>query len=399
MAAALAAFAAFSTLFGAGQGPALLTPPPIAFEPWREVDRDDAIREFVETFPSAFVSGVPENDTVPLRILMPRNATGPVPVVLVTHYWGASDLRAERALGEDLVARGLAAAILTLPYHLSRTPPGKRSGELAIVPDIPTLRGTIAQAVLDVRRSMDFLDARAEFTKTPRGISGTSLGALVATLGYGVDPRFTHAAFILGGADFAGILWNSSRVQPQREILRRRGYTEARLRKELADVEPLTYLPRAAPGTTFLISAKYDTVVPGGNAALLARALGDPRRLQIDTGHYGGIFVQRKALREVARFFGNEMTGTPYVPPKKLVAPTLRLGATYGVPNGFDLAAGIDLYHFDPRADGFASLMITARGPQIFVGRTILPGFAVGAIGRFSGGANLGFGAFWSAVL
>ena len=399
MAAALTAFAAFSTLLGGPQGPALLTPAPIAFEPWREIDRDDAIREFVVTFPSAFVSGVPENDTVPLRILVPRDAKGPVPVVLVTHYWGASDLRAERALGEDLVARGVAAAILTLPYHLSRTPKGRRSGELAIVPDVPVLRGTIAQAVLDVRRSMDFLDSRAEFTKAPRGISGTSLGALVATLSYGVDPRITHAAFILGGADFAGILWNSSRVQSQREALRRKGYTETRLRKELADVEPLTYLPRAVPGRTFLISAKYDTVVPGGNSALLAQGLGDPLRLQIDTGHYGGIFVQGKALREVARFFGNEMAGTVYVPPKRLVSPTLRIGATYALPNGFDLAAGIDLYHFDPRADGFASLMITARGPQVFVGRTVLPGFALGAFGRFSGRDSLGFGVFWSAVL
>ena len=399
MVAEFAAFAAFSLLSGSGQGPAALTPAPVAFEPWREIDRDDAIREFVETFPSAFVSGVPENDTVPLRILLPRSAAGPVPVVLVTHYWGASDLRAERALGEDLAARGIAAAILTLPYHLSRTPKGRRSGELAIVPDVPVLRGTIQQAVLDVRRSMDFLDSRGEFQKAPRGISGTSLGALVGILSYGVDSRITHAAFILGGADFAGILWNSSRVQPQRDALRRRGYTEARLRGELADVEPLTYLPRAAPGRTFLISAKYDTVVPGGNSALLAKALGDPLRVQIDTGHYGGIFVQRKALREVARFFGDEMTGTAYVPPRRLVSPTLRVGAIYALPNGFDLAGGLDLFHFDPRGDGFASLMITARGPQVFLGRMVLPGFSLGAFGRFAGHSPLGFGVFWSAVL
>ena len=381
------------------QVPALLTPPPIAFEPWRAVDRDDKIAEYVETFPSAFVSGVPENDTVPLRILLPADAKGPVPVVLITHYWGASDLRAERALGEDLVARGVGAAILTLPYHLSRTPPGKRSGELAIVPDVPKLRGTILQALLDVRRSMDFLDSRPEFAKSPRGVSGTSLGALVSVLGYAVDSRITHAAFILGGADFAGILWNSSRTGPQREVLRRRGYGEGRLREELRDVEPLTYLPRATPGTTLLISAKYDTVVPGGNSGALARALGDPLRLQIDTGHYGGIFVQQRVLREVARFFGNEMTGEPYAPPKRLVAPTLRIGALASAPNGFDIAAGLDLYRFDPRGDGFVSVLITPRGPQLFAGRTLFPGLAFGGIAKLSGRNPFGLGVFWSVVL
>ena len=392
--ATLAALAAFL-----GQDLAALTPPPIVFAPWREVQRDEQIVETVEEFPSALVSGVPENDTVPLRILSPANATGPVPVVLITHYWGATDLRAERALGEDLVARGIAAAILTLPYHLSRTPAGRRSGELAIVPDPAKMRETLRQAVLDVRRSLDFLDSRPEFTKAPRGLVGTSLGALVAALGYAVDPRVTHAAFILGGADFAGILWNSSRVVLQRDALRRKGLTLDKLRQELASVEPLTYLPRETPGTTFLISAKYDTVVPPANSAALANALGEPLRLQIDTGHYGGLFVQRKALREVARFFGDEMSGTAYVPPRRLVAPTLRLGALAGAPNGFDLAAGIDVVRFGSRGDAFASFLITARGPQLFLGRNIVQGFAVGAIGSFGGRARLGVGAFWSAVL
>jgi dienelactone hydrolase len=394
MAAALAAIAA---LFA--QGLADLTPPPIAFAPWREVDRDDTLVEYVETFPSALITGTVENDTVPLRILVPANSNGPIPVVLITHYWGASDLRGERALAEDLVGRGIGAAIMTLPYHLSRTPPGKRSGELAIVPDPAKLRQTLTQAVLDVRRSLDFLDSRPDFLKSPRGLAGTSLGALVTALGYATDSRVTHAAFILGGVDFAGILWNSSRVVLQRDALRHQGYTESRIREELKPVEPLTYLPRETPGTTFVISAKYDTVVPGGNSAALVRALGEPKRLQIDTGHYGGIFVQRKVLREVARFFGSEMTGTTYVPPSRIVAPTLRLGVLSSIPNGFDLAAGMDIFALDPRRDAFGTLLLTARGPQLFIGRNVFQGLALGVIGSFGGKSRLGIGAFWSAVL
>lgn len=394
MAAALAAIAALCA-----QGLTDLTPPPVTFAPWREVERDETTVEYLETFPSALLTGTVENDTVPLRILLPVNPKGPVPVVLITHYWGASDLRGERALAEDLVGRGLGAAILTLPYHLSRTPKGRRSGELAVVPDPVKLRQTVTQAVLDVRRSLDFLDSRPEFVKSPRGLAGTSLGALVTALGYATDPRVTHAAFILGGVDFAGILWNSSRVVLQRDALRRQGFTESRMRQELAPVEPLTYLPRETPGTTFVVSAKYDTVVPGANSSALIRSLGEPRRLQIDTGHYGGIFVQRKVLREVSRFFGSEMAGTTYVPPSRIVAPTLRLGVISSIPNGFDLAAGIDIFALDPRRDAFGTLLLTARGPQLFFGRTVFQGLALGVIGSFGGKSRLGIGAFWSAVL
>lgn len=394
---AFAPLAAFLAALPA-QDRAALTPPPMVFAPWREVTRDDEILEVVETFPSALVSGVPENDTVPLRILMPAHPKGPIPVVLLTHYWGAQDLRAERALAEDLVARGLGAAILTLPYHLSRTPPGKRSGELAIVPDPAKLRQTLTQAVLDVRRSFDFLDSRPEFAKAPRGLAGISLGALVTSLAYAVDPRVTHAAFLLGGVDFASIIWNSSRVVTQRDALRHQGYTESRIREELAPVEPLTYLPRKEPGDTFVITGKYDTVVPWANSQALVRSLDHPKQLRLDTGHYGGIFVQRRVLREVARFFGDEMSGQDYQPPARIVAPTLRIGGL-ATTRGFDLAAGLDVWRFDARGQTFGSALLSARGPGFFLGRTVLQNLSFGGVVWFGGQERVSVGLFWSAVL
>ena len=154
--------------------------------------------EYLVTFPSAFTSPYEVNNQVPLRILVPDPAKGLVPVVLITHYWGATDLRAERALALDLNNRGIAAAILTLPYHLARTPPGHRSGDLAIQPDPQSLRETMLQSVWDARRALDFLNSRPEFVHDRFGLVGTSLGALVSSLTYALDPRIKYATFVLG---------------------------------------------------------------------------------------------------------------------------------------------------------------------------------------------------------
>lgn len=387
--------AAFQTTLA--QVPNVTQPPPaIAFDAWREVVRTDEAVEYAVSFPSALTSRFEVNNTVPLRVLVPADAKGPVPVVLIMHYWGATDLRAEISLATDMARKGVASAILTLPYHLGRTPPGVRSGQLAIEPDPARLSFTMAQSVLDARRALDFLATRPEFRSDQIGLAGTSLGAIVAVLTFAVEPRITHAAFLLGGADIANVLWTSSRVVPQREILRRRGFTESRLRKELEAVEPLRYLPARRTGSTFVIGAKYDTVVPPESTDRLIQNLPNVKTLLIDTGHYGGIFVQRRLLREIGNFFTTEFSGQPFVPPKRVYAPTVRLGVKYDVPSGLDVGGSIDLLRFDRRGDGFASLFLSPRGPQIFVGRKLTQGLSFGA----SVGLNRsGVGLFWSSVL
>ena len=101
-------------------------------------------------------------------------------------------------------------------------------------------------------------------------------------------------------------------------------------------------------------------------------------------------------MREVAGFFNQEFSGVPFVVPKKVYAPTIRLGLKVDTGNGFDLGVGLDLLKFDHRGDTFASLFVTPRGPQLFIGRDITQGFAIGLIGT---PRNSGVALLWSAVL
>jgi dienelactone hydrolase len=375
-----------------------VTVPPsaIVFPEWREVARPEDAVEYAVELPSAFVSPYQVNNEIQLRVLVPEPREGPVPVVLVFHYWGASDLRAERSFASELNRRGIAAAIMTLPYHLGRTPPNRRSGELAIEPDTAKLRAVMTQATLDGRRCVDFLRGRPEFRTDRMGLMGTSLGAVVAALVLAVEPRITDAAFVVGGIDIAEILWSSSRVVPQRDALRSRGYTEGRLRTELASVEPMNYLPRATPVKAFVIAGQYDTVMPRSSTESLIAKLDDPQVLWLDTGHYGGIFVQRRLLREVARFFDTEFAGNTYVAPEKLVAPTIRIGVKYDALLGPDLGVGIDLIQFDARGDNFLTALVTPSSVQLLLARRIAQGFSIATTASTRG---LGFGIFWSAVL
>ncbi len=372
--------------------------PVIRFNDWQQTDDLEFGAEFDVTFPSAFKTGIPNNDTVPLKVLIPSDPAfpGPYPVVLILHYWGATDLRAEFSLASDLNSRGIAAAIMTLPYHLERTPPGHRSGDLAVPATPEGIKQSSTQAVLDIRRSIDFLKSRSEFKSTRTGISGTSLGSLMAALAYGIDTRIDFGAFVLGGANFAHILWSSSRVTPQREALRHAGYTEEALRQYLTPVEPLTYLPRKAPTATFVVGARYDTVVSPKSTQELIDVLPGVRTMTLETGHYGGIFVERKVLREVSNFFYNSFKDRPFEAPKKLYAPTIRLGIKSDSSNGVDVGVGIDLVRFDPLGQNYLNFFLTPKGPQLILAHQIGTGFAIGATGSSRGA---GVGLFWSTVL
>lgn len=371
-------------------------PPAIAFPDWVEVEHTEGPFEYTVTFPSSVASPYPDNDHVDLRVFLPEERSGPIPCVLILHYWGATDLRVERAMAMELTQRKIGAAIMTLPYHLGRTPAGHKTGELAIEPDPERLRRTMFQSVQDARRSIDFLAQRKEFDSTKFGVAGTSLGSIVAAGTFGVDDRLKHAAFLLGGADLAHILWTSSRVVIQRDILRRRGFTEEKLRDALDDVEPSSYLRARRDGTSFVVGGLFDTVIPHESTVALARALPTPQVLWLETGHYGGIFVQRRLMRLVAQCFDASFAGRSFVAPDGIYAPTVRIGVMAGSLGGFDLGGGLDLFKLDRRGEEFGTLFITPRGPQIFVGKVISRGLSFGANLSTRG---FGVGLMWSAVL
>ena len=344
---------------------------------------------------TAVPSGIPVNDSYTMKAFVPFRSS-PVPVVILLHYWGATDTGLEEGLAQMLNDRGIAAVIAPLPYHLNRTPAGYRSGELAIQPDLHKLVGTMTQSVMDTRRVIDWIQTRREFKGDAISVGGTSLGSLVAIMTFATDERIKSATFMLGGSDLAQILWRSSRVVEQRDSLRRKGYTIEKVREEIAPVEPGRFLRKDDPRPTFVIGAKHDTVIPPDCTQLLIDQLGNPKTLWMDTGHFGGVFVQNRLLRNIAKFYDDTLNDREFEAPNAFYAPTIRLGLNANGDSGLQVAGGIDVWRTGKNGEGFASALLTPRGVQGFIGYKLSKELAVGAsLTR----KKTTWGIFWSIVL
>lgn len=358
-------------------------------------DAQEFYRSYEASFPSARPSGIAVNDRVKIRAFFPTTEDGPAPLVIVLHYWGATDLGVETAFAKRLATAGVAAALLSLPYHLERTPPGLRSGEAAISSNPAAMKETLAQALADVRRTIDWAWSRPEVDAKRIGIAGTSLGALVSALSFGVDDRIGAGAFLLGGGDLAHVFWNSSRTVAVRDAMRSRGYTESRLRDEFSELEPLNALRTAPARPTLVVSARYDTVVPPKSSSELIEALHEPETIVLDSGHYGGSIVQNAILRSTTEFFVRTFRGERYRAPGRLYVPTLRVGLGLTGERGLQVVVGVDMWRLRNSNSVFASVLATPQGIQGFLGYNVSSGLAVGAMALPKRTVP---GVFWSVV-
>src|SRR5690242_11065132 len=128
-------------------------------------------------FPSPVVSPDPLNNTVHAEYFRP---TGPGrrPAVIVLHILGA-DFALSRYMAARLAERGVAALFVKLPYYGERRPAGGEKRFLST--DMERSLLSMRQGVCDVRRAAAWLAGRAEVDPARLGVTGISLGGIVAS--------------------------------------------------------------------------------------------------------------------------------------------------------------------------------------------------------------------------
>lgn len=305
---------------------------------------------------------------------------GPHPSVVLLHYWGTTDQRTEFAMARRLAKAGIAGVIVELPYHLHRTPIGKRSGELAVQGDPASLVAVMTQAIQDLRRTVDWIETRDEFDSKRVGIMGTSLGGIVGALAFAAEPRFVAYTSVLGGAGISDIFWASSRLVREREQLRRKGVTRASLTEFLKPIEPAEYLRKDDLRPSYVIAARHDTVMPASTYRKLIASLGNPQSLWLDAGHFGGFFVQNSVMNTAAKFFEQTFKGEKFVAPVRLYAPTVRILGTLVPGAGLQVGAGLDVWKSDARGSITATFVLTPKGPQGVIGTQVSQGLTLGVV-------------------
>jgi pimeloyl-ACP methyl ester carboxylesterase len=241
-------------------------------------DEGGDLRSIVATLPSSeTISGPIE----PVDVELYYHEGDPRPVVMLLPILGGRyDL--ERGLTRYMAENGFAGAML------------KRRGKLLDAQQSMTqARAAFVGAVVDVRRTLDWLARRPEVQGDRVGLFGISRGGIVASLAAAVDPRVQAATLALAGGGIPTIIahTNESEVVDFRDAQVRRLQSFDEFMRQahvlLRDIDPLAHAHRLDPRRVLMLNAIFDTVIPRANQLALWSAAGKPTLYEFPVGHYG----------------------------------------------------------------------------------------------------------------
>ncbi|MGC8644386.1 MAG: alpha/beta hydrolase [Isosphaeraceae bacterium] len=256
-------------------------------------------------FPSPITTPAPENNVVPAEFFDPVGFPGRRPAVVVLHILG-SDFPLSRYVAARLADRGVAALFLKLPYYGERRPKGG-PGPVPVrflSADIERTMTSMRQGVCDVRRGLCWLASRNNVDRRRLGVTGISLGGIVASLAVAVDPAARDGVFLLAGGDLSRILWGMPETRKFRQAWEASGKTINDLKRLTDPYDPLTYAGRLSGKRLLMIAGKVDEVIPRASTLSLWNAAGKPEILWYDCGHYSAVGYLLPAIRTTVDFLG-----------------------------------------------------------------------------------------------
>ncbi|OGV63410.1 MAG: hypothetical protein A3K19_30830 [Lentisphaerae bacterium RIFOXYB12_FULL_65_16] len=287
-------------------------------------------------YPSPVVTAdLPQNNTIPAEYYLPVGLTPGTsqarPAAICLHIL-AGNFELVQLLCSVLASNGVPAIWFQLPYYGERSPPGGRK-MLLTNPDI--FAKVLPQAVADIRRTVDLLASRTEIDPQKIGISGISMGGILAGAAVGYEPRLNRADLILAGGDLLRIVNHANETRKLHELLEQlppdgRAALEGHIRK----MDPLTYadaLSRLAKdGRVLMINDDDDEVIPKDCTLKLAEAIGLPpdRMVWLDgLGHYTAMAAIGQVIDRTAAFFAEDLpAGARSEPAPAPTAPTVAPG-------------------------------------------------------------------------
>jgi predicted esterase len=218
------------------------------------------------TFDAAY-----EAERVVLYLYLPRNGVPPYQTVI---YWPGGDAGTTRNFDDhpvhlDYVLKsGRAVAFPIFDGTFER-------GQAVFDPNRSTLsrRDALIHNVKDLRRSLDYLETRADIDREALAYYGYSWGASAGIVSLAHEPRIGVAVLYVGFVPDPG----------------RSPY------KEHPEVDPVNALPRVHV-PVLLLNGEFDTAIPPGGDQRVLELLGTP---QVDQRHViapSGHFVPRETL-------------------------------------------------------------------------------------------------------
>ena len=213
----------------------------------------------VLTFPSALVTPYEANNLVSVGIYPGREPAGSRRrrAVIVLPQWNA-DAGGHVGLCRLFARFGLTALRLTLPYHDERRPAELERADYIVSSNIGRTLQANRQAVLDARRTVQWL-VREGFEHI--GIMGTSLGSCLSMLTMAHDSRIAVGAFNHVSPFFADVVWRGLSTRHVRDGLD--GHISLdELRECWMPISPWPFISRIRGRRALLVYARYDLTFP-----------------------------------------------------------------------------------------------------------------------------------------
>jgi hypothetical protein len=218
-----------------------------------------ATRGIELTFPSAVETPYPENNLVRARVFpaVEKRPGQPKRAVIVIPQWNA-DEGGHVGLCQLFARFGLTAVRLSLPYHDARRPPELQRADYIVSSNLGRTLHANRQAVLDIRRTVDWLE---ETGYERIGIIGTSLGSCLSMLAMSHDERIRAGAFNHVSPYFADVVWRGLSTRHVRAGLEGHVTLDA-LRDLWMPISPWPFIARVAGRRVLLVYARYDLTFP-----------------------------------------------------------------------------------------------------------------------------------------
>jgi dienelactone hydrolase len=344
----------------------------------------------VVTLPSPEPSGVPVNDQIWLRFYLAHAEAGQkAPAVVLLHPLGDARLKTVKRFARYLAARGIGAAVMILPYHTLRSPPGEQPLDRYASQDVGVAVQAARQAAADVSAVVTWLQQQPTVDPRRIGVVGISLGALAAHLAMGQDERLTAGVAILGGADLVDLRRHSLVFKLRNDYTRK--YPDPADVERLRSVDPLQYADRNRPRRVFMIQAARDLLVPPRDARELWEALGRPPIRWVDTNHFGlGLTpgsVMKASWEYLHAVWSDPAAGSG--PRPAVDAITLKLGMVFGLDAIVEPALQWQAISFATRPDHMSLLHTdlgwSGRGFFVGLAATLNAFMDIGVAHRFNG--------------
>jgi hypothetical protein len=211
------------------------------------------------SFPSAVTTPHESNNRVHVRLFPARERRPGQPrrAVVVLPQWNA-DAGGHVGLCQLFARFGLTAARLSLPYHDVRRPQDLERSDYIVSPNVGQTLQVNRQAVLDAKRTIDWLVAQG-YERV--GIMGTSLGSCLAMLTMAHDPRLRAGAFNHVSPYFSDVVMEGLSTRHVRAGLEAHLSADA-LRELWLPISPLPFIDRVRDREVLLIYARYDLTFP-----------------------------------------------------------------------------------------------------------------------------------------